>query len=155
MDITFRTLRQLLAAKPPGALSIGPNASVYSALQLMADKKVGLLVVLDGEKLIGVISERDYARKVELRGRTAKDTTVREIMTEKVVSVTPDNTVPECMALMNKHRIRHLPVVEGNRVIGVLSNRNLLEEVVAEEERVIKDLEHERIETTQDHGGAY
>ncbi|MGH8726955.1 MAG: CBS domain-containing protein [Burkholderiales bacterium] len=155
MDITFRTLRELLAAKPPGALSIAPNASVYSALQLMADKKVGLLVVLDGEKLIGVISERDYARKVELRGKTAKDTTVRDVMTEKVVSVTPDNTVPECMALMNKHRIRHLPVVEGNRVIGVLSNRNLLEEVVAEEERRIKELEHERIEAIGDHGGAY
>ena len=155
MDIPFRTLRELLAAKPPGALSTTPNASVYSALQLMADKGVGLLIVLEGEKLIGVFSERDYARKVELRGRTAKDTTVREVMTEKVVSVTPDNTVPECMALMNKHRIRHLPVVEGGKVIGVLSNRNLLEEVVAEEERVIKDLEHERIQTTQDPGGAY
>lgn len=155
MEITFRTLTQLLAAKPAGALSIAPNASVYSALQLMADKKVGLLVVLDGEKLIGVISERDYARKVELRGKTAKDTTVRDIMTEKIVSVTPDNTVPECMALMNKHRIRHLPVVVGSKVIGVLSNRNLLEEVVAEEERLIKNLEQQRIEATQDHGGAY
>lgn len=145
----------MLAAKPSGALSIAPNASVYSALQLMAEKKVGLLVVLDGEKLVGVISERDYARKVELRGKTAKDTTVRDIMTEKIVSVTPDNTVPECMALMNKHRIRHLPVVVGSKVIGVLSNRNLLEEVVAEEERLIKNLEQQRIETTQDHGGAY
>jgi CBS domain-containing protein len=155
MNITFRTLKELLAAKPPGALSIAPTASVYSALQLMADKGVGLLIVLEGEKLVGVISERDYARKVELRGKTAKDTTVREVMTEKVVSVTADNTVPECMALMNKHRIRHLPVVEGSKVVGVLSNRNLLEEVIAEEERVIKDLEQVRIETTQDHGGAY
>jgi CBS domain-containing protein len=146
MELPYKTLKQILAAKPFAVLSVAPDTTVFSALKIMAAKNLGFLVVLEREKLVGVVSERDYARKVVLEGKASADTPVREIMTEKVVSVTVDQTVPQCMALMDKGGFRHLPVVEGNKVIGVLSIRDLLKEVVSHHERLIRDLERERLE---------
>jgi CBS domain-containing protein len=146
MQLPYRTLKQILAAKSAAVVSTTPEATVLSALQTMADKNVGFLVVLERGKLIGVVSERDYARKVVLEGKASKDTPVRAIMTEKVVSVTVDQTVPQCMALMDKGGFRHLPVLEGDKVIGVLSSRDLLKEVVSHHEHLIRDLERDRLE---------
>lgn len=146
MQLPYRTLKQILAAKSSAVVSASPDTTVFSALKTMAAKNLGFLVVLDREKLVGVVSERDYARKVVLEGKASANTPVREIMTEKVVSVTVDQTVPQCMALMDKGGFRHLPVVEGNKVIGVLSSRDLLKEVVSHHEHLIRDLERDRLE---------
>jgi CBS domain-containing protein len=121
---------------------------VLTALAVMAERDVGALVVIEGGRLVGIVSERDCARKVELLGRSAKDTAIREIRTAKVVYVTPDHRVDQCMAIMRRDRIRHLPVIEGDRVIAVLSNRDVLEEAIAEEEHFIHDLELDRLVMT-------
>ena len=141
--LAYRPLKDLLAVKPKGVYSVGQADSVYSALQLMADRGIGFCVVLEGNRLVGVVSERDYARKVILQNRSSKDTVVRDIMTQKVVTVTPEETIPQCMALMHTHGFRHLPVVEGGAVIGVLSIRDLLRATIAHHERVIRELETE------------
>jgi CBS domain-containing protein len=150
-----KTAWELVQRKKTGVLSVAPESTVFSALELMAQKNIGAVLVLQGEKLIGILSERDYARKVELRGKTAKDTRVREIMTEKVIHVTQQQTVDECRKLMGQKHIRHLPVVQGEKVIGMLSARDVLEEVLAEEEHLVHDLEQERLISTTDPGGAY
>jgi CBS domain-containing protein len=137
----MKTVRQLLAQKAPGVISVAPQATVYSALQLMADKDVGALVVLDGERLAGIFSERDYARKVILFGKSSHETRVEEIMTPKVVCVTPSRTVDECMALMTDKHIRHLPVLEDKRVIGLLSIGDLVKETISEQQFLIRQLE--------------
>ncbi len=137
----MKTLRQLLQAKTYGILSIAPDARVYDALQLMADKNVGALLVMDAGQLIGIITERDYARKVILKGKSSLDTPVREIMTDKVLCVHPNQTVEECMALMTDKRFRHLPVMEGNKLVGVISIGDLVKEVISEQEQTIKQLE--------------
>ena len=118
--LAYKSLQEVLAGKPAGAFAVAPSDSVFSALQLMAAKSIGFVVVIDGGTLVGVLSERDYARKVILQGRSSKDTTVREIMTTNVVSVSPQNTIPQCMALMHEKGFRHLPVVDSGKVIGVL-----------------------------------
>ena len=146
------TAWQLVQRKKTGVLAVAPDSTVFSALELMAEKNVGAVLVLQGQKLVGILSERDYARKVELRGRTAKDTRVREIMTEKVIHVTPTQTIDDCRKLMGQKQIRHLPVVQDEKVIGVLSARDVLEEVLAEEEHLIHDLEKERLISTTDPG---
>jgi CBS domain-containing protein len=146
MQLPYRTLKQILAAKSSEVISASPDTTVFSALKMMAAKNVGFLVVLEREKLVGVVSERDYARKVVLEGKASANTPVRDIMTEKVVSVTVDQTVPQCMALMDKGGFRHLPILEGNKVIGVLSSRDLLKEVVSHHEHLIRDLERDRLE---------
>jgi CBS domain-containing protein len=153
--LAYRPLKELLAAKPKVVYSARPTDSVLSALQLMADHGIGFLVVLDGTRLVGVMSERDYARKVILRDKSSKDTTVRDIMTESVVTVTPEHTVPQCMALMDKHGFRHLPVVENGGVIGVLSIRDLLKAMVAHHERLIRDLETELVTTLNPNVSGY
>jgi CBS domain-containing protein len=137
----MKTLKQLLDAKGGNVYSITPDARVFDALKLMADKSVGALVVLDGGRLAGVISERDYARKVILHGKSSHDLKVRDIMTSKVISVHPGQTVEECMALITEKRIRHLPVTEGERLIGVLSIGDLVKEVIAEQRQTIEQLE--------------
>lgn len=137
----MKTIRQLLAAKGGEVHTIAPQARVFDALKLMAEKNVGALVVLDHGRLVGVISERDYARKVILHGKSSHDVPVREIMTDKLVTVQPGQTVEECMALMTNNRVRHLPVVEGERLIGVLSIGDLVKEVIADQEQTIKQLE--------------
>jgi CBS domain-containing protein len=121
--------------------AIPPDASVYEAIKLMADKEVGALLVMDGQRLVGIVSERDYARKVILQGKSSRDTPIREIMTGKVFYVRPDQTVEDCMALMTARRIRHLPVLDDDRVIGVVSIGDLVKAVISEQEVRIQQLE--------------
>ena len=137
----MKSVRQLLQAKGREIHSITPDARVFDALKLMSDKDVGALVVIEGGRLAGILSERDYARKVILHGKSSHDITVRDIMTAKVITVSPDHTVEDCMALMTGKRIRHLPVMEGERLTGVLSIGDLVKEVIAEQEQTIKQLE--------------
>jgi CBS domain-containing protein len=150
-----KTAREFLVEKPRSVIAVSPDDTVLQALKVMAEKDIGAVLVMRGQSIAGIFSERDYARKVEIRGKTAANTPVREVMTEKVVFATPTNTVVQCMALMKQKRIRHLPVVDGARVVGVLSARDVLEEVIAEEEVVLKDLQHERLFYTGDTGGTY
>ena len=135
------TVRQLLRVKGRDVWSIAPDATVYDALNLMADKKVGALLVLKGEKLVGIISERDYARKVILKGKSTMETPVREIMTGEVVSVGPQQTIQECMALMTEKRFRHLPVFEEDRLIGIISIGDVVKAIISEQEFMIEQLE--------------
>jgi CBS domain-containing protein len=129
----MKTARQLIERKP-GIVSIAPHESVFTALERMAEHDIGALVVLDGPVLAGVLSERDYARKVILLGKSSRDMRVSEIMTHKVVCVGPDQTVDQCMAVMTEKRCRHLPVLEGKRVIGVLSIGDLVKWKISEVE---------------------
>lgn len=138
----MKTVQQLLESKIHRLVTVSPDTKVYDALKLMADKDIGALVVLDGEKLAGIFSERDYARKIILHGKASRETNVREIMTGKVVCVRPNNTVDECMALMTDKRIRHLPVVDGKRVVGVISIGDVVKEMLAEQQFIIEQLEH-------------
>jgi len=137
----MKTVKQLLQAKGREIHSIGPDARVFDALKLMAEKNVGALVVTEGGKLVGIISERDCARKVILLSKSSHDIAVREIMTGKVFTVQLGQTVEQCMALMTEKRIRHLPVTEGEKLVGVLSIGDLVKEVIADQEQTIKQLE--------------
>lgn len=137
----MKTLKQLLEAKGREVYSIAPDARVFDALKLMADKSVGALIVMEGGRIAGILSERDYARKVILHGKSSHELQVRDIMTSKIITVHPGQTVEECMALMTEKRIRHLPVTEGERLIGVLSIGDLVKEVIAEQQQTIKQLE--------------
>ena len=137
----MKTLRQLLQAKGGQVYSIAPQAKVIDALKLMAEKEIGALAVIDGGRIAGMISERDYARKVILQGKSSHDTPVSEIMTQKVHVVRLDDTVDECMALMTAKRVRHLPVLDGDRLCGLLSIGDLVKEVIAEQQQTIRELE--------------
>ena len=137
----MKTLKQLLEAKGREVYTIEPGARVFDALKLMADKGVGALIVTEGGRIAGVISERDYARKVILLGKSSHELQVREIMTSRVITVHPGQSVEECMALMTEKRIRHLPVTEGERLIGVLSIGDLVKEVIAAQRQTIEQLE--------------
>jgi CBS domain-containing protein len=137
----MKTVTQLLQAKGREIHSIGPDARVFDALKLMAEKDVGALVVMEGGRMAGILSERDYARKVILLGKSSHDIPVRDIMTAKVITVQPRHTVEECMALMTSKRIRHLPVTDGERLVGVLSIGDLVKETIAEQEATIRQLE--------------
>ena len=137
----MKTVRQLLAAKGGTVHSIGPRARVYEALRLMAEKEVGALVVLDNTGLAGILSERDYARKVILQGKSSHDIPVCEIMTAEVVTVHPEQTVDQCMALVTNRRIPHLPVIENDRLVGLVSIGDLVKEVIADQEQTIRQLE--------------
>jgi len=135
------TVRQLLRDKQPEVWTIGPEASVYEALELMADKDIGALPVLERGRLVGIFSERDYARKVVLRGKTSRETTVGELMTQVVFYVTPEQTIEECLALMTEKRVRHLPVLEGMRLTGVVSIGDAVGAIIAEQRTTIHHLE--------------
>ncbi|MBX9904138.1 MAG: CBS domain-containing protein [Burkholderiales bacterium] len=137
----MKTVSQLLEGKGGSVLSVTPETSVFEALKLMADKNVGALLVMKGDVLHGIMSERDYARKVILLGKSSHDIAVRDIMSDKVVSVTPKQTVDDCMGLMTGRRIRHLPVVDNGRVVGVLSIGDLVKAVIEEQLRTIQQLE--------------
>jgi CBS domain-containing protein len=137
----MKTAKQLLANKPKGIVSIAPDENVLEALKLMADHDIGALVVLEGEKLVGILSERDYARKIVLLGKSSRDTLVREIMTHRVLCVSPSQMVDECMELMTQKRCRHLPVVEDKHVIGILSIGDLVKETISEQLETIHQLE--------------
>jgi CBS domain-containing protein len=151
MDKPSKTVAELIGNQPD-VFRVAPEASVLSALEKLAEKEVGALIVCDGQKLVGIVTERDYARKVELLGRTARDTKVQDIMTVDVVLVSPAHTVDQCMALMKRNRVRHLPVVQDDRIIAMLSSRDVVEEMIAEEEHLIHDLEAERLRMTTDTG---
>ncbi len=137
----MRTVGALLQIKGNDVWSIGPDASVYEALQLLAEKNVGALLVRDGDELVGIVSERDYARQVELAGKTARDTRVNEIMTRRVVCVGPEQTLEQCMALMTEERIRHLPVLDQGRLVGIISIGDVVKEVIADQQSLIQHLE--------------
>lgn len=137
----MKTVSQLLQDKKGGVLSVTPETSVFDALKLMAEKNVGALLVMSDGALRGIMSERDYARKVILLGKSSQEISVREIMSEKVVSVTPKQNVDECMALMSGRRIRHLPVIDDGKVIGVLSIGDLVKAVIELQQQTIQQLE--------------
>lgn len=137
----MRTVRQLLEAKSPEIVAIGPQAPVIEAIRLMADHGIGALLVMDGPRLAGIVSERDYARKVILQGRSSLDTPVADIMTARVVSVGPADTTDHCMQVMTDHRIRHLPVLEGAAVVGVLSIGDLVKAVIEQQRQELDHLQ--------------
>ena len=136
------TVRQLLERKTRALFSVGPQAPVLEAIRAMAEHHVGALLVMKGETLAGIVSERDYARKVILMGRSSSDTPVRDIMTSQVLTVTPETSVERCMQMMTDQRVRHLPVTEGGRVIGMVSIGDLVKSVIAEQRETIEQLEH-------------
>jgi CBS domain-containing protein len=138
----MKTVRELLQAKGYDIWSVTPDDSVYDALKLMADKNVGAVLVTEAGNLVGILSERDYARKVILKGKTSKDTPVREIMTEKVVYVRPDQTSDECMAVMTDKRVRHLPVIENGQLIGIISIGDVVKEIISHQEFMLEQLEN-------------
>ena len=142
MHAMTKTVQQLLKHKSHRLVSIGPDASVFEALQLLAKHDIGSLVVLDGERLTGIFSERDYARQVVLLGKSSRETHVREIMTHKVLCVRPDQTIDQCMGLMTEKRVRHLPVVDHKKVVGVISIGDVVKEVISEQQLMIEQLEH-------------
>lgn len=135
------SIREILAHKGSTVWSIAPEATVLEAIQLMADKNIGALLVTNEGRLLGVISERDYTRKIILKGRSSKDTPVRVILTGHVVSVTPNHTVDECLRLMTEHRVRHLPVMEGARILGVVSIGDLVNSIISAQSSTIQQLE--------------
>lgn len=137
----MQTVSQLLEAKGNEVFSVAPGDSVLRAIEVMATRHVGALLVMDQQALIGIVSERDYARKVILKSRSSHDTPVRDIMTSPAVSVTPDDTVHHCMELMTEGRFRHLPVLEAGRVAGMLSIGDLVKAVIQEQSEHIEQLE--------------
>jgi CBS domain-containing protein len=137
----MRTVHQILKEKGPAMYAVGPEDSVLDAIRLMAEKHVGALLVMRGSQLAGIISERDYARKVVLRGRSSADTPVSEIMSTPVLTVTTDASVNDCLELMSEKRVRHLPVVAGDRVLGVLSIGDCVKAVIDDQRHQIEDLE--------------
>jgi CBS domain-containing protein len=137
----MKKVKDILAAKGRQVWTVKPDATVFQALERMAEKNVGALVVLDGERLIGVLSERDYARKIILEGRTSRQTRVREIMSDEVICVDAERTIEECMAVMTHRRIRHLPVLEGDRLAGVISIGDVVNAIISEQQNWIRDLE--------------
>jgi CBS domain-containing protein len=138
----MKTVRQLLQGKSGALATVSPNATVREALELMAAREVGAVLVVQDGQLVGLMSERDYARKVILKGKASDDTSVSEIMTERVMYVEPDRTVPECLALMSDKRIRHLPVLDQGRLVGILSIGDLVKATIDEQEFIIRQLEN-------------
>ncbi len=137
----MKSVRQLLKGKTKALCAVRPEEMVFDAIKLMAEQNVGALLVMQGAELVGIVSERDYARKVILQGRSSKDTAVSGIMSSPVVSVAPENTLDECMALMTDRRIRHLAVLEKGSVVGVLSIGDLVKQVIADQREQIQQLE--------------
>lgn len=137
----MRTVRQLLEAKAPEVYSIGPDAPVLDAVRLMAEKRIGALLVMDAERLVGILSERDYARKVVLQGRSSRDTPVRDIMTSDVITVRPNDTSDRCMQVVTERRVRHLPVLDDERVVGVVSIGDLVKAVIEDQQLELDQLQ--------------
>lgn len=145
MARSMRTLKQLLARKPQAIHAVGPETSVFEALSMMAEHDIGAVMVFDADKVVGVLTERDYARKGILAGRLSKDTPVRELMTAEVIFATSDKTIEECMAIMTSGDFRHLPVMEEGRLIGIVSMRDLVREIIDHQRHTIEDLRRDMI----------
>lgn len=137
------TIRHILQLKGNDLWTISPNASVYDALRMMEKKDVGALLVLENDKMVGILSERDYARKIILHGKTSRETLVREIMTPVVFSIHPDQTVDECMDLMTLRRIRHVPVMENDTLLGIISIGDVVNYIIRRQRKTISKLESE------------
>ncbi len=138
----MRLVSDILNIKGRDIWFIRPEAMVFDAIKLMSEKGVGALLVMEGEKLVGIVTERDYARKVILEGKSSRQTPVKDVMTARVLYVGPERTIEECMALMTDKRVRHLPVVENKRVIGVLSIGDLVKAIIDEQKIIIDQLHH-------------
>jgi len=138
----MKTVYNLLKKKGSQIWAIGPDASIYEAVSMMAEKGIGALLVMEGEQLHGIISERDYARKVILAGKSSRQTPVKEIMTTAVLCAKLEQSVEQCLALMTDKRIRHLPVADGGKVVGLVSIGDLVKEIIAEQQFIIEQLEH-------------
>ena len=136
------TLRQLLQSKEGKVWSVTSTETVFESLKLMAEKNIGAVLVIDGGSLVGIMSERDYARKVVLQGRSSKDTLVKDIMTQKVIYVRPDETIEECMALMTEKHIRHLPVIDKGTLLGLISIGDVVRALISEQKFIIEQLEN-------------
>lgn len=137
----MRTVRQLLEGKPAEVISIGPDAAVIDAVRTMAERGIGALLVMEGPRLAGILSERDYARKIVLQGRSSRETPVRDIMTAEVVTVAPEHSCAHCMQVVTERRIRHLPVVEDGEVVGILSIGDLVRAVIEQQQHELEQLQ--------------
>jgi CBS domain-containing protein len=137
----MKTVRDLLAGKSTDVWSIAPDKTVYDAIHLMAERGIGAVLVMEGRTLVGILSERDYARQVILKGKASKDTSVRDIMTSQVIRVTPEQTIDECMTIMTNSRIRHLPVMNEDQLVGILSIGDVVKAVISEKQMHIEQLE--------------
>jgi len=144
-----RTVRHLLELKGGDAWSITPDATVYDALRLMADKDVGALLVMVKDDLVGIFSERDYARKIILHGKSSKETLVREVMTDKLFTIHPDQTMDECMELMTEKHVRHLPVMIDKHVMGVISIGDVVKDIIIRQRKTISNLESKLLSSEQ------
>lgn len=133
-------IRDVLAAKDNKIQSISPNATVFEALKQMSEKEIGALVVIENKKVVGIISERDYARKIILQGKTSKETLVRDVMSSSLYSITPDNSVEEAMVLMTGKHVRHLPVFENNKFVGIISIGDVLKSIISNKDFLIDQL---------------
>ena len=138
----MKLVQHLLDAKGRRVVSITPDASVLDAVKLMADEGIGSVVVMEGEELKGIVTERDYARKVIIKGRSSETTPISDIMTSDVKTTTPDATVDTCMALMHSLNCRHLPVLDDGKVVAMISSRDLVEAIIADQKEEIEQLEH-------------
>jgi CBS domain-containing protein len=136
------TVEHLLKIKGDQTYIVSPSTPVYDALKLMADKNIGAVMVMDGEEIVGIMSERDYARKVILQSKSSKETPVSEIMTSAVLYVRPNQHIEDCMALMDAKRLRHLPVIEDGRLVGMVSMRDVVKQIIEEREFLIDQMEH-------------
>ena len=131
---------ELLDKNDPAVFKVAPNVMVFDGLQLLADHGIGALLVMEGVKLVGIFSERDYTRKVALQGKNSRETPISEIMTANVISVAPKTGTRECMALMSQNKIRHLPLVDNGKVIGMISIRDIMDDIISDHERTIAQL---------------
>ena len=138
----MNTLKQILRDKGQAIWAVSPEETVFIAIQMMADKRVGALLVMENDQLKGIISERDYAREVILKGRSSKETPVQDIMTDKVLTVASNHRVQESLSIMSEHRIRHLPVVDNNHVVGIVSIGDLVKSVINDQKTTIEQLEN-------------
>ncbi len=134
------TVRQILQGKGGTIHTVTPQSSVFTALELMAKHDIGSVIVTEGNRLVGIFTERDYARKVVLRGRTSKDATIGELMTQNVLTVSPSQTIDDCMAMMTNNRFRHLPVVERGEITGIITIGDVVKSVIADQEATINQL---------------
>ena len=138
----MKTVKRILDQKGHEVLSIRPDDSVFNAIQKMADKNVGALVVIEDGKLVGIVSERDYARNVFLKGKSSPKTPVREIMATHVICAQPEQKIEECMAIMTEKRVRHLPVLEKKQLVGMISLGDVVKSIIDDQEQTIEELEH-------------